>query len=118
MERVTWADYAAQGKGLLDNLGGARAHLVGGCVGCSAVAVFAATWPQAAASMVLYSPRAGARYRIAQFARFARHLSFVSERDLVTVVDLALCSGQGFTQDPRLGPWVNGGSNRKGNGRQ
>jgi hypothetical protein len=58
--------------------------------------------------MVLYSPRAGARYRIAQYARFARHLSFVSERDLVTVVDLALCSGQGFTQDPRVGPWVNG----------
>ncbi|MDX6417597.1 MAG: hypothetical protein QOG28_2217 [Trebonia sp.] len=58
VERVTWADYAAQGKGLLDNLAGARAHLMGGCVGCSAVAVFAATWPQAAASRVLYSPRA------------------------------------------------------------
>ena len=107
VERVTWADYAAQGKGLLDHLGIARAHLMGGCVGCSAMAVFAATWPEAAASMVLYSPAGGARYRIAQHARFARHLSFVAERSLVTVTDLALSSGQGFTQDPRVGPWVN-----------
>ena len=104
VERVTWADYGAQGKGLLDNLGGARAHLMGGYVGCSAVAVFAA-WPQAAASMVPYSPAVGARYRIAQYARFARHPSFVSERDLVTVVDLALCSGQRSTHVH--GPWVN-----------
>jgi hypothetical protein len=57
--------------------------------------------------MVLYSPAGGARYRIAQHARFARHLSFVAERSLVTVTDLALSSGQGFTQDPRVGPWVN-----------
>ena len=72
-----------------------------------AVAVFAATWPEAAASMVLYSPAGGARYRIAQHARFARHLSFVAERSLVTVTDLALSSGHGSTQDPRVGPWVN-----------
>jgi pimeloyl-ACP methyl ester carboxylesterase len=57
--------------------------------------------------MVLYSPAGGPRYRIAQHARFARHLSFVSERDLLTVVDLALSCEQGFSQDPRVGPWVN-----------
>jgi pimeloyl-ACP methyl ester carboxylesterase len=106
IERITWADYAAQGKGLLDHLGIARAHLMGGCVGCSAVTVFAATWPDSVMSMVLYSPAGGARYRIAQHARFARHLSFVSERSLLTLVDLALSSDQGFTQDPRVGPWV------------
>ena len=106
VERVTWAGYAAQGKGLLDHLGIARAHLMGGCVGCSAVAVFAATWPDSAASMVLYSPAGGARYRIAQHARFARHLSFAAERGLPAVADLALSSEQGFTQDPRVGPWV------------
>ena len=106
IERITWADYAAQGKGLLDHLGIARAHLMGGCVGCSAVTVFAATWPDSVLSMVLYSPAGGARYRIAQHARFARHLSFVSERSLATLVDLALSSDQGFTQDPRVGPWV------------
>jgi pimeloyl-ACP methyl ester carboxylesterase len=107
IERITWADYAAQGKGLLDHLGIARAHLMGGCVGCSAVAVFATTWPDSVMSMVLYSPAGGARYRLAQHARFARHLSFVAERSLVAAVEHARSSGQGFTQDPRVGPWVN-----------
>jgi pimeloyl-ACP methyl ester carboxylesterase len=87
--------------------GRARAHLMGGSVGCSAAAVFAATWPAATASPVLYSPAGGPRYRIAQHARFARHLSFVSERDLLAVATLALSSEQGFSQDPRTGPWVN-----------
>jgi pimeloyl-ACP methyl ester carboxylesterase len=106
VERVTWADYAAQGKGLLDHLGLARAHLMGGCVGCSAAAVFGVRYPAATASMVLYSPAGGARYRIRQHARFAQHLSFVSERGLAGVTALATTSGQGFTQDPRVGPWV------------
>ena len=106
VERVTWQHYAAQGKGLLDHLGIGRAHLMGGCVGCSAVAAFAVTWPEAAASMVLYSPAGGARYRIRQHARFARHLAFVSERDVASVADLALGSDAGFTADPRVGPWA------------
>jgi len=106
VERVTWQHYAAQGKGLLDHLGIARAHLMGGCVGCSAAAAFAVAWPDAAASMVLYSPAGGARYRIRQHARFARHLSFASERDVASVVGLALDSSAGFTQDPRVGPWA------------
>ena len=106
VERITWQDYAAQGKGLLDHLGIARAHLMGGCAGCSAAAVFAASWPEAAASMVLYSPAGGARYRIRQHARFARHLSFFSERGVESVATLAESSGQGFTQDPRVGPWA------------
>ena len=106
VERITWPDYAAQGKGLLDHLGIPRAHLMGGCVGCSAVAVFAASWPDAAASMVLYSPAGGARYRIMQQSRFAQHLSYYSERGGAAVVDLAQTSGQVFTKDPRVGPWA------------
>lgn len=106
VERITWADYAAQGKGLLDHLGIARAHLIGGCVGCSAVAAFATAWPRAAASMVLYSPAGGARYRMTQHARFARHLSYVTERSLESVAGLALSSSAGFSQDPRVGPWA------------
>lgn len=106
VERITWQDYAAQGKGLLDHLGVGRAHLVGGCVGCSAVAVFAASWPEATASMVLYSPAGGPRYRIRQHARFARHLSFSSERGVAAVAALAESSDQGFSTDPRVGPWA------------
>jgi pimeloyl-ACP methyl ester carboxylesterase len=106
VERITWADYAAQGKGLLDHLGIDRAHLMGGCVGCSVAALFATTWPESAASMVLYSPAGGARYRMAQHARFARHLSYVSERLVASVAELATATDAGFSQDPRVGPWV------------
>jgi pimeloyl-ACP methyl ester carboxylesterase len=106
VERITWQDYAAQGKGLLDHLGVARAHLMGGCVGCSAAAAFAVAWPQAAASLALYSPAGGARYRIRQQARFARHLAFAAERSVADVADLALGSGATFTSDPRVGPWA------------
>jgi pimeloyl-ACP methyl ester carboxylesterase len=30
VEHIAWADYVAQGKGLLDHLGIARAHIMGG----------------------------------------------------------------------------------------
>jgi pimeloyl-ACP methyl ester carboxylesterase len=106
VERITWEDYAAQGKGLLHHLGIGRAHLMGGCVGCSAVAMFAVRYPAATASMVLYSPAGGPRYRIRQHARFAQHLAFVSERGLAEVTALAATSGASFTQDPRVGPWA------------
>jgi pimeloyl-ACP methyl ester carboxylesterase len=46
VERVTWADYVTQGKGLLDHLGFDKAHLMGGCMGCSPVAAFAAAHPE------------------------------------------------------------------------
>jgi pimeloyl-ACP methyl ester carboxylesterase len=107
VERIAWADYAAQGKGLLDHLGIGRAHLMGGCVGCSVAAVFATRWPESAASMVLYSPAGGARYRLAQHSRFARHLSFSSERPIPSLVSHVLSSTEGFTRDPRVGPWAN-----------
>jgi pimeloyl-ACP methyl ester carboxylesterase len=106
VERITWRDYAAQGKGLLDHLNIARAHLMGGCVGCSAAAVFAVCYPAAAASLVLYAPAGGARYRIRQHARFAQHLSFAAERTLAGVTALAGTTAAGFGQDPRVGPWV------------
>jgi pimeloyl-ACP methyl ester carboxylesterase len=106
VERIGWVDYAAQGRGLLDHLGIDGAHLIGGCVGCSAVAVFAVRYPQRTLSMSLLSPAGGPRYRMRQQARFARHLSFAADSGLAGVVSLAMESTQGFSQDPRLGPWV------------
>jgi pimeloyl-ACP methyl ester carboxylesterase len=106
VERLTWAHYAAQAKGLLDHLGVERAHLMGGCVGCSIAAVFALAYPEATAGMVLYSPAGGARYRISQHARFARHLAFLDEHGLGQVVALANNHALSFAQDPRVGPWV------------
>src|SRR5688572_21522204 len=45
VERVSWAHYAAQGKGLLDHLGYQRAHLLGGCMGCCPVAALGVAHP-------------------------------------------------------------------------
>jgi pimeloyl-ACP methyl ester carboxylesterase len=106
VERVSWADYAAQGKGLLDHLEIGRAHLMGGCVGCSTVTTFAVAHPEAVSSMVLYSPAGGARYRMMQHARAGQHLAYVAEHGLAEVVALARSSDTPFTEDPRVGPWA------------
>jgi pimeloyl-ACP methyl ester carboxylesterase len=106
VERVTWAHYVRQGKGLLEHLGIERAHLMGGCMGCSAVIAFAAAHPQAVMSMVLWWPVGGARYRINGQLRFAQHLAFVHQHGLAGVVSLAAQSAKGFGEDPRGGPWV------------
>jgi pimeloyl-ACP methyl ester carboxylesterase len=106
VERVAWADYVAQAMGLLDRLGIERAHLMGGCVGCSTVAACAVSQPDRVLSMVLFSPAGGVKYRLKQHARFGQHLAYVREHGLDGVVSLVLGSDNGFTADPRVGPWV------------
>ncbi|HEX3650790.1 MAG TPA: alpha/beta hydrolase [Pseudonocardiaceae bacterium] len=106
VQRIGWSDYVAQGSGLLDHLGIDSAFLMGGCVGCSSVVAFAVAWPSRVRGMVLYSPAGGARYRIKQHARFAAHAAYVAAHGLGGVVDLARSHDRGFTQDPRVGPWV------------
>jgi pimeloyl-ACP methyl ester carboxylesterase len=106
LERVSWAGYVAQGMGLLDHLGIDRAHLMGGCVGCSTVAAAAVAHPGHVLSMVLYSPAGGVRYRMKQHARFARHLAYADEHGLEQVVAVAKSTDQGFSKDPRVGPWA------------
>ena len=106
VERVTWGDYATQAVGLLDHLDLGRAHLLGGCIGCSIAAAFAVLHPERTASMVLYSPAGGPRYRMTQHARFAEHLGYAGEHGLAAVAELALGSEQSFSQDPRIGPWA------------
>lgn len=106
IERVTWNDYVAQGKGLLEHLGIEKAHLMGGCMGCSPVLAFGVAHPQATLSMVLYWPVGGAKYRINGHLRFAQHLAFVQQEGLAAVVALAKSSGKSFGEDPRGGPWA------------
>lgn len=106
VERVTWDDYVAQVTGLLDHLEVERAHLMGGCIGCSIVTACAVAHLQRVASMVLYSPAGGPRYRMTQHARFAEHLAFVEEHGLAEVVALATSDDKSFSQDPRVGPWA------------
>ncbi len=106
VQRVTWADYVAQGKGLLDHLGIARAHLMGGCMGCAPVVAFAAAHPEATRSMLLYWPVGGAKYRLNGQQRFAQHLAYVQQEGLAAVLALAKSSAKSFGEDPRGGPWV------------
>ncbi|MBY3553927.1 alpha/beta hydrolase [Modestobacter lapidis] len=105
VERVSWADYVAQGRGLLDHLGIERAHLMGGCVGCSTVAAFGVAHPDRVLSMVLFSPAGGVKYRLKQHSRFVQHLTFAEAHGLQAVVDLVQGTDKGFTADPRIGPW-------------
>jgi pimeloyl-ACP methyl ester carboxylesterase len=106
VERLTWQRYAAQGLGLLDHLSIERAHLIGGCIGCSIAATLASTHPQRVASIVLYSPAGGPRYRATQLARFAAHAEFVRASGLPAVVELARSEDTTFAQEPRVGPWA------------
>lgn len=105
VERVTWDHYVTQGRGLLDHLGIGRAHLMGGCMGCSPVAALAVAHPERVASMVLFWPAGGPNYRISSHARFTRHLAYVTEHGLDGVVELAKSHDEPFNRDPRIGPW-------------
>ena len=106
VERITWDDYARQGLGLLDELGIERAHLLGGCIGCSIAVALATSQPDRVESMVLYSPAGGPKYRITQRTRFAEHAAFAAKHGLAEVVALARSGEATFAQDPRVGPWV------------
>jgi pimeloyl-ACP methyl ester carboxylesterase len=106
VERVTWSDYVAQGKGLLDHLNIKRAHLMGGCMGCCPVMAFGVAYPEMVISMVIYWPVGGAKYRISSHQRFAEHLGFVQQNGLDAVVSLVNKDGKAFGADPRGGPWA------------
>jgi len=106
VERIGWDDYARQGLALLDALGIERAHVMGGCIGCSIAATLAVAQPDRVTSAVLYSPAGGPRYRITQRARFAEHEAFVAGSGPAEVVALAVSTDASFAQDPRVGPWA------------
>ena len=105
VERITWAHYVAQGKGLLDHLGIDRAHIMGACMGCCPAAAFGVAHPESTRSLLLYWPVGGPRYRINGHLRFAQHLAYVQQHGLDAVVALAQ-EGNSFGKDPRGGPWV------------
>ena len=106
VERISWAHYVAQGKGLLDHLNIERAHLLGGCMGCCPVVAFGVAHPETVLSMILYWPVGGARYRIGTHKRFADHLAYVEQHGLAGVVSLVMREGKPFNAEPRGGPWA------------
>ncbi|HEX6633648.1 MAG TPA: alpha/beta hydrolase [Usitatibacter sp.] len=106
VERVGWSDYVAQGRALLDHLGIERAHLMGGCMGCSPVFAFAVAHPERVMGMVLWWPVGGPKYRMKGLQRFAEHAAFAQRHGLQAVVDLVAKEGKSFGADPRGGPWA------------
>jgi pimeloyl-ACP methyl ester carboxylesterase len=106
VEAIAWDDYARQGLGLLDELRIERAHVAGGCIGCSIAATLAVSHPARVMSLVLYSPAGGPRYRLTQHARFAEHAAFAEKHGLEQVVAVATSDEKTFAQDPRVGPWA------------
>jgi pimeloyl-ACP methyl ester carboxylesterase len=106
VELVKWRHFAAHGKALLEHLGIERAHLIGGCMGCSCVMAFAVTYPQSTLSMILWWPVGGAKYRIKAHQRFADHLAFVKQHGLEAVVAHVRKEGKAFNADARGGPWA------------
>ena len=103
VEAIGWRHYALKGKLLLEKLGIERAHVMGGCMGCSCVMAFAVAYPEATRSMLLWWPVGGAKYRIKAHERFSEHLAFVRSSGLAKVVEIA---GKPFNADPRGGPWA------------
>ncbi|MEA2903562.1 MAG: hypothetical protein QOI12_949 [Alphaproteobacteria bacterium] len=106
VERLAWAHYVAQGKGLLDHLGFKRAHIMGGCMGVPCACAFGVIHPATVLSLVLYWPVGGAKYRLSSHQRFAEHLAFVQQNGLDAVVALVAKDGKPFGADPRGGPWA------------
>jgi pimeloyl-ACP methyl ester carboxylesterase len=106
VDRVTWLDYARHAKGMIEHLDLDRAHIMGGCMGCSVAMAFATAYPHLASSLVLFWPVGGAKYRINGHLRFADHLAFVHQNGLAATVELARQAGKSFGIDSRVGPWV------------
>ena len=106
IECITWAHYVEQGHGLLRHLRIDRAHVMGGCMGCSPAAAFAVAHADMTLSLLLWWPVGGAKYRINGHLRFAEHLAYVRQHGLEQVVSLAKSGDKSFGQDPRGGPWV------------
>lgn len=106
LERVQWSHYVAQGRGLLDHLGIQKAHLMGGCMGCSPVVAFAVAHPDRVKGMILWWPVGGVKYRLNSHTRFAQHLGYIEEHGLDSVVTLVKSHDKSFGRDPRGGPWA------------
>ena len=106
VERITWGHYARQGHGLLRHLSIDRAHIMGGCAGCSSAIAFGVAHPEATTSLLLWWPAGGPRYRISSHLRFTEHLAYVKQNGLAETIAMAKSTTKSFAEDPRGGPWV------------
>lgn len=105
VEKLSWALFAEQAKGLLDHLGIEEACVLGGCMGCSVAVAFAARFPTSTRTLILHWPVGGYRWKLNGQDRFGRHLRFARDNGLPGVVKRAH-EGKSFWQDPEAGPWA------------
>jgi pimeloyl-ACP methyl ester carboxylesterase len=105
VERISWASYTRQAKGLLDHLKIDEAWIMGGCMGCSVALAFAVHYPRATRGLVLHWPVGGYRWKANGRHRFTRHYDYVKANGLSGVVDRARRE-KTFWTDPESGPWA------------
>ena len=75
-------------------------------MGVSCVIALAARHPQTVASMILWWPVGGVKYRMKGKQRFDEHIAYVKQHGLEAVADLVRKEGKPFGADPRGGPWA------------
>jgi len=105
VERLSWASYTNEAKGLLDFLGIDSAHVLGGCMGCSVALAFGVYYPTAIRTLLLHWPVGGYRWKTNGLDRFQRHYNFTKTHGLKAVVERAH-TGKSFWSDPESGPWA------------
>ena len=105
VERLSWASYAEQGKGLLYYLKLKSAFIVGACMGCSVALAFAVRYPEATRGLILHWPVGGYRWKVNSRERFVRHLNYARQNGLKGIVERAQ-GGKSFWMDPEAGPWA------------
>ncbi len=105
VERLGWASYTRQAKGLLDYLKIDSAYIMGGCMGCSVALAFAVHYPSTTRGLLLHWPVGGYRWKVNSLDRFQRHYQFVKANGIQGVVDRAR-GGKNFWADPEAGPWA------------
>ncbi len=105
VERLGWASYTSQAKGLLDFLGIDSAYVLGGCMGCSVALAFGVHYPKATRALLLHWPVGGFRWKSNGLDRFQRHYNFTKTHGLNGVVERAH-TRKSFWSDPESGPWA------------
>ena len=106
VELVTWRHYADNGKALLEHLGIARAHLIGGCMGCSCVIAFAVAYPAADAE---HGPVVAGRRREVPHQgapALCRPPCFCQRKGFAGRGGGVQKEGKAFNADARGGPWA------------
>ena len=93
VEKLTWAAYADQAKGLLDHLGIASAFIMGSCLGCSPVIAFAARYPETCRGLAIAQPSGGVKRRLSAHRHFNLHQQYVRDNGLEAVVERARVKG-------------------------